>query len=206
MPRDIKQRELPIFSNRRAGRIRFEDDAVVGPDGARVRVWYDYRNDYGEQVTIYEEDYGVALAAIFPDEYENRSDYARDYYTKGQVKLTPGHPLFKQAKAHALRLRAPNPAKSNAAYLSNADAAHLFGVSPEDLGATVRVGQKVVLRGVWPESRKNYTRTVTKVTKRYFTLTDDTRFRRDTLEEDTSGSTWQIPSCEIVSIGGIRVE
>jgi hypothetical protein len=98
--------------------------------------------------------------------------------------------------------RTANPRK----YVTNAEAAHLFGVSTDALGDSAKVGQTVTIETRYPNKAKNYTRTITKVTKRYLTVTDGTRYLRDTLEEDTSGSTWGIPGSAIVKIGGIRVD
>lgn len=98
--------------------------------------------------------------------------------------------------------RTANPRK----VVSNEEAAHLFGISTDALGDSAKVGQTVTIKTLYPNTPKTYTRKITKVTKRYLTVTDGTRYLRDTLAEDTSGSTWGIPGSEIVKIGGIRVD
>ena len=70
---------------------------------------------------------------------------------------------------------------------------------------SVKVGQRAKINTLYPNRPQTYTRKITKVTERYLTMTDGKRYLRDTMEEDTSGSTWGIPGSEIVTIDGVRV-
>lgn len=85
--------------------------------GATARVHYslDNRTDKRQCVTIYDRDYGHALAAIFGDSsYKNDTDSMTDYFDKGRVVLFDNHPLYAVARAHVETTIAAYNAKRSA--------------------------------------------------------------------------------------------
>ena len=85
--------------------IKFNRHNVTnGSDKARVTYSAFRMVSTGEEcVTIYAKDFqsGRALDMIFADGYENNTDSQTDYFEKGRVRITAGHPMYAAALARA---------------------------------------------------------------------------------------------------------
>jgi hypothetical protein len=91
---------------------------------ARVHYSLDNRTDGRKCVTIYDRDYGHALAGMFGESvYKNDTDSMTDYFDKGTVRLFENHPLYAAAREFVETTMAAYNAKRAAKWAAKVRAA-----------------------------------------------------------------------------------
>ena len=70
---------------------------------ARVHYSLDSHIKFAKCVTVYHRDYVGDFKKIFGEDVIDDSEIMSDYFEKGRVHLTPGHPLYASARARAER-------------------------------------------------------------------------------------------------------